>query len=48
VRDVVLRDGEPLGAGLGAPIGGETLLVHNRPALRRFEALAWSAVRRTS
>jgi hypothetical protein len=47
VRDVVVRAGHPLGQG-GAPIGGETVLVHNRPGLRRLEALAWAVVRARS
>lgn len=46
VREVVLRHGEPTGAGLGSPVGAETLLVHNRPGWRHLEPLAWAAVGR--
>jgi hypothetical protein len=48
VRDVVLRADEPIGSGLGSPIGAETVLVHNRPGLKRLEGLAWTAVRVTA
>jgi hypothetical protein len=44
VRDVMLRSGEPLAAVLGAPLGGDIVLVSNRPALRRVEPLAWKLV----
>jgi hypothetical protein len=45
VREVVLRNGESLAAGLGTGLGAETVLVTNRPALRRLEPLAWALVR---
>jgi hypothetical protein len=48
VRDVVVPACAPVAAGLGAPLGGATLLVHNRPGLRRLETLAWAAVKAAS
>jgi hypothetical protein len=46
VRDVVLRHGDRLAAGLGTPLGGDTVLVTNRPRLRRLEPVAWALVGR--
>jgi hypothetical protein len=47
VRDVVVPALDPLGR-TGQPMGSETLLVHNRPGLRRLEPLAWAAVKGAS
>ncbi|MCB0995649.1 MAG: hypothetical protein KDB21_11195 [Acidimicrobiales bacterium] len=45
VSEVVFRSGDRLAGGRGRPIGGETLLVHNRPGWHRLESLAWKMVR---